>query len=417
MADIHVDQLTTQNFYQIPQIFFTRVEKTYDKKGELRFKTKHTSSYARMSNDAKIAYGALYNRCMLSIRSYQEGKIDYVDEDGSVFLVYTVEDLMDLLDKSKATVQKIKKELAENGLLREIKQGSNKPNRIYLQNVEASREVHEKYEALRKKKERKVKGKVKIVYEFNFRHIMTSDHLGNVIFKAETSLQNDDMNGQLKIDRPNLESGRIGSDLPDGQNLNRINIEKSKIDNIYDTNRYEGESSLSDLSISEAFKMGQHGFLSPTLVQKLSLFGKDAKILENKIYQSKRKVETDYKNLLANQEIYGEVWLQDLERELDKLIFKIKTGEVEGKIIQNIPAYFYKMMIHFWKMALLIEKEHGFLELSGQSEYARKFPEECPSVVAHYYPDKLSEIKLNHFLAELSKDTFGGTTKTGIKFI
>ena len=405
MADIHVDQLTTQNFYQIPQIFFTRVEKTYDKKGGLRFKTKHTSSYARMSNDAKIAYGALYNRCMLSIRSYQEGKIDYVDENGSVFLVYTVEDLMDLLDKSKATVQKIKKELAENGLLREVKQGSNKPNRIYLQNVEASREVHEKYEALRKKKERKVKGKVKIVYEFNFRHIMTSDHLGNVIFKAETSLQNDDMNGQLKIDRPNLESGRIGSDRPDGQNLNRINIEKSKIDNLYDTNRYENESPLSDLSISEAFKMGQHGFLSPQLVQKLSLFGKDAKILENKIYQAKRQVEKDYNNLLADQEIYGEVWLQDLERELDKLIFKIKTGEAEGKPIQNVPAYFYKMMIRFWKMALLIEKEQGFMEVSAQSEYARQYPAECPSLIAHYYPDKLSEIKLNHYLAELSKNT------------
>ena len=172
-----------------------------------------------------------------------------------------------------------------------------------------------------------------------------------------------------------------------------------------DTNRYDCESSLSDLSISEAFKMGQHGFLSPQLVQKLSLFGKDAKILENKIYQSKSKVETDYKNLLANQEIYGEVWLQDLERELDKLIFKIKTGEVEGKPIQNIPAYFYKMMIRFWKMALLIEKEHGFLEVSGQSEYAKKFPDECPSVIAHYYPDKLSETKLNHYLAELSKDT------------
>ncbi|MCW1010444.1 replication initiator protein A [Streptococcus anginosus] len=405
MADIHVDQLTTQNFYQIPQIFFTRVEKTYDKKGGLRFKTKHTSSYARMSNDAKIAYGALYNRCMLSIRSYQEGKIDYVDENGSVFLVYTVEDLMDLLDKSKATVQKIKKELAENGLLREVKQGSNKPNRIYLQNVEASREVHEKYEALRKKKERKVKGKVKIVYEFNFRHIMTLDHLGNVIFKAETSLQNDDMNGQLKIDRPNLESGRIGSDRPDGQNLNRINIEKSKIDNLYDTNRYKSESPLSDLSISEAFKMGQHGFLSPQLVQKLSLFGKDAKILENKIYQAKRQVEKNYNNLLADQEIYGEVWLQDLERELDKLIFKIKTGEAEEKPIQNVPAYFYKMMIRFWKMALLIEKEQGFMELSGQSEHARKFPDECPSLIAYYYPDKLSETKLNEYLAELSKNT------------
>lgn len=170
-----------------------------------------------------------------------------------------------------------------------------------------------------------------------------------------------------------------------------------------DTNRYEGESSLSDLSISEAFKMGQHGFLSPQLVQKLSLFGKDAKILENKIYQAKRQVEKNYNNLLADQEIYGEVWLQDLERELDKLIFKIKTGEAEGKSIQNVPAYFYKMMIRFWKMALLIEKENGFLELSGQSEHARKFPDECPSLIAYYYPDKLSETKLNSYLSELSK--------------
>ena len=63
------------------------------------------------------------------------------------------------------------------------------------------------------------------------------------------------------------------------------------------------------------------------------------------------------------------------------------------------------MMIHFWKMTLLIEKEQGFIELSGQSEYARKFPEECPSLIAYYYPDKLSEIKLTQYLAELSKDT------------
>ena len=69
-----------------------------------------------------------------------------------------------------------------------------------------------------------------------------------------------------------------------------INTEKSKTDNLYDTNRYEAESTLSDLSISEAFRIGQHGFLSPQLVQKLSLFGKDAKILENKIYQSNVKL-------------------------------------------------------------------------------------------------------------------------------
>ena len=194
-----------------------------------------------------------------------------------------------------------------------------------------------------------------------------------------------------------IRNQELGNTEPNNNNL----IKNDKRD--YDTNRYEGESSLSDLSISEAFRMGQHGFLSPQLVQKLSLFGKDAKILENKIYQAKRQVEKNYNNLLADQEIYGEVWLQDLERELDKLIFKIKTGEAEEKPIQNVPAYFYKMMIRFWKMALLIEKEQGFMELSGQSEHARKFSDECPSLIAYYYPDKLSETKLNSYLSELSK--------------
>ena len=253
MADITIDQLATLTFYQIPEIFFTRIQ--YNENGYVKL----TSSYTDLSSDAKLAYGALYNRCKLSISSFQKGNRDYVDENGAVFLIFTVSDLMLLLDKGKMKVTKIKKELQE------------------------------------------------------------------------------------------------------------------------------------------------HGFLSPQLVQKLSLFGKDAKILENKIYQSKRQVEKNYNNLLADQEIYGEVWLQDLERELDKLIFKIKTGEAEEKPIQNVPAYFYKMMIHFWKMALLIEKEHGFLEVSGQSEYARKFPDECPSLIAYYYPDKLSETKLNSYLSELSK--------------
>ena len=377
MADITIDQLATLTFYQIPEIFFTRIQ--YNENGYVKL----TSSYTDLSSDAKLAYGALYNRCKLSISSFQKGNRDYVDENGAVFLIFTVSDLMLLLDKGKMKVTKIKKELQEHGLLREVRQGLNKPNRLYLQLVDANLEIVEHYS---------IDGEL----------LKRIDAFGKVLYEKECDIE--------KTPKPlgnsgSPQNGRPQNGLQKVHKTDGINTEKSKTDNLYDTNRYEGESSLSDLSISEAFKMGQHGFLSPQLVQKLSLFGKDAKILENKIYQSKRQVEKNYNNLLADQEIYGEVWLQDLERELDKLIFKIKTGEAEEKPIQNVPAYFYKMMIRFWKMALLIEKEHSFLEVSGQSEYARKFPEECPSVVAHYYPDKLSEIKLNHFLAELSKDT------------
>ena len=369
MADITIDQLATLTFYQIPEIFFTRIQ--HNENGYVKL----TSSYTSLSSDAKLAYGALYNRCKLSISSFQKGNRDYVDENGAVFLIFTVSDLMLLLDKGKMKVTKIKKELQEHGLLREVRQGLNKPNRLYLQLVDANLEIVEHYSADGELLKR-VNAFGKVLYE-----------------KVPQSIGNSE----------SIKNGLPQNGLQNVHEADGINTERSQTESSYDTNRYEGESSLSDLSISEAFKMGQHGFLSPQLVQKLSLFGKDAKILENKIYQSKRKVETDYKNLLSNQEIYGEVWLQDLERELDKLIFKIKTGEAEGKPIQNVPAYFYKMMMRFWKMALLIEKEQGFMEVSGQSEHARKFPDECPSLIAYYYPDKLSETKLNSYLSELSK--------------
>ena len=375
MADITIDQLATLTFYQIPEIFFTRIQ--YNENGYVKL----TSSYTDLSSDAKLAYGALYNRCKLSISSFQKGNRDYVDENGAVFLIFTVSDLMLLLDKGKMKVTKIKKELQEHGLLREVRQGLNKPNRLYLQLVDANLEIVEHYS---------IDGEL----------LKRTDAFGKVLYEKECDIE--------KTPKPLGNSGSPQNGRPQNglQNVHKtdgINTEKSKTDNLYDTNRYEDESALSDLSISEAFKMGQHGFLSPQLVQKLSLFGKDAKILENKIYQAKRQVEKNYNNLLADQEIYGEVWLQDLERELDKLIFKIKTGEAEEKPIQNVPAYFYKMMIRFWKMALLIEKEQGFIEVSGQSEYARQYPAECPSLIAYYYPDKLSETKLNSYLSELSK--------------
>ena len=300
-------------------------------------------------------YAILKDRFELSLRN------NWIDKNGDVYLIYTITELQEILGYGNKKVIKLKKELQEYGLLEEVRQGLNKPNLLYLGNID--------YQAP-----------------------PTEENHSQPLKTAEMSKRHFQKNqGNVKITSQEMSK----------EHTNDTENNETELSN--DTNRYEGELSLSDLSISEAFKMGQHGFLSPQLVQKLSLFGKDAKILENKIYQAKRQVEKDYNNLLANQEIYGEVWLQDLERELDKLIFKIKTGEAEEKPIQNVPAYFYKMMIRFWKMALLIEKEHGFLEVSGQSEYARKFSDECPSLIAYYYPDKLSETKLNSYLSELSK--------------
>lgn len=179
MADITVDQIATQTFFQTPQLFFTMVEKRYDQNGQIRQKIKRTSRYAReLSSDSKLAYGPLFNRCQLSIQNYQEGDDSFVDKHGAIFLTYTVEDLMDLLGRSKPSVLKIKKELKAVGLLREVKQGANRPNRLYLQNVEASYQEYEYYDA-----ELITSGrdKGKVIYH----HVKTTNLTGEVIFQSE----------------------------------------------------------------------------------------------------------------------------------------------------------------------------------------------------------------------------------------
>ncbi|HGH7976379.1 replication initiator protein A [Streptococcus dysgalactiae] len=329
---------SSERFYRIPKIFV------------------ESPLYKPMSTDAKFTYAILKDRFELSLRN------NWIDKNGDVYLIYTVTELQKILGYGNKKVIKLKKELQEYGLLEEVRQGLNKPNLLYLGNVDyqdvSTEEIH---------------SKPSTAAEVSKRHFQKNQ-------------------GNVKMTRQKM-SKRHANDT-----------ENSETELSNDTNRYQDEIPLSTLSDSEAFQMGQHGFLSAQTIQRLSLFGKEAKLLENKIYQAKRQVEKDYSHLLQNQEmIYGEVWSQELEREVDKLIFKIKTGEHEGKPIKNIPGYFYKMMIRFWKMALLIEKEQGFIALSNQSNYAKQFPEECPSLISYYYPDKLSESKLEQYLLELSE--------------
>ncbi|SDB22460.1 Replication initiator protein A (RepA) N-terminus [Streptococcus henryi] len=387
VRDITIHQLETQKFHPVPQLFSRTIQKKWDKDHESYLEVHYVSPYCALSSDAKLSYGIFLNRCQLSIYSYQQGKRDYVDENGAVFMIFTVDELMKVLDKSKNTVLKIKKELTQLGLLREVRQGKNKPNRLYLQNVDATTQITEYYD------------------EDNVL-LKKVDYFGTILYEKEE----EETKGAKSLGT----SGSSFFELPEGgskngprevQNLNPSNTDKSKT-YYNDTNRYKDDPPLSQLSDSEAFKMGQHGFLSDLTIQRLSLFGKEAKGLENKIYQAKRQVEKECHYLLGKQEIiYGEIWSQELEREVEKLIFKVKTGEQEGKPIQNLPGYFYKMMLHFWKMALLIEKEQGFIALSNQSDYAKQFPEECPSLIGYYYPDKLSEAQLNQYLTMLRMET------------
>ena len=89
----------------------------------------HDSKYNQLSVTAKFMYGLLYDRLQLSLKN------KWYDAEGNVFQYYTNEQLMIDLSTSEKTIIKVKKELSSIGLLKEVRQGVNLPNRLYLSAV------------------------------------------------------------------------------------------------------------------------------------------------------------------------------------------------------------------------------------------------------------------------------------------
>ena len=92
----------------------------------------YDEKYKKLSNNAKLMYMLLFGRLELSIKN------GWHDRKGNAFQYYTNEQLMIDLNSSEKTIIKVKKELREVGLLEEIRQGNNLPNRIYISQVDGA---------------------------------------------------------------------------------------------------------------------------------------------------------------------------------------------------------------------------------------------------------------------------------------
>ena len=93
----------------------------------------YDEKYKTLSNNAKMLYMLLFDRLELSLKN------GWYDKEGNVFQYYTNEQLMiDLNCNSNNTIIKIKKELKDAGLMTEVRQGMNLPNRIYLEALNGS---------------------------------------------------------------------------------------------------------------------------------------------------------------------------------------------------------------------------------------------------------------------------------------
>lgn len=106
----HEEESEQFAFYRIPQVLFK------DEK------------FAKLSTDAKVLYGLFLNRVSLSKKNH------WIDEEGRVYVYYTLISIQEDLHCASQKALKLLKELESYGLIERVKQGLCKPDRIYVKN-------------------------------------------------------------------------------------------------------------------------------------------------------------------------------------------------------------------------------------------------------------------------------------------
>ena len=97
-------------FYRVPKLLF-EAERVRD-----------------ISTDAKLLYGLMLDRMQLSAKN------GWLDENGRVYIYYTVKQIMSALSCSNKTVTRLLNELESVNLISRRKSGFSKPDRIYVMN-------------------------------------------------------------------------------------------------------------------------------------------------------------------------------------------------------------------------------------------------------------------------------------------
>lgn len=114
----------SERFYRLPKALFTN------------------DFYKKMKPETKLAYAIFKDRFELSIQN------NWVDDQGDVYLLFSVKKMQEILGFSNKKVIAIKKELTEYELIEEERQGLNKANRIYVGAIKTENEVIHKAEPL-----------------------------------------------------------------------------------------------------------------------------------------------------------------------------------------------------------------------------------------------------------------------------
>lgn len=103
------------SFYRIPKALFTE------------------PNFRELSTDAKVLYVILLDRMSLSLKN------QWLDAQNKVYIIFTVEEIMDALNCANQKATRLMVELEKQaGLIERKRQGLGRPNLIYVKNFAAT---------------------------------------------------------------------------------------------------------------------------------------------------------------------------------------------------------------------------------------------------------------------------------------
>ena len=101
------------SFFRIPKLLFT------------------DEAFKDLSSDAKVLYGILLDRMSLSMKN------NWIDEENKVYIIFTIEEITDIMSCATQKATKILQELDDKkgiGLVEKKRLGLGKPNILYVKN-------------------------------------------------------------------------------------------------------------------------------------------------------------------------------------------------------------------------------------------------------------------------------------------
>ncbi|MDV7857130.1 replication initiator protein A [Enterococcus faecalis] len=303
-------EIYREKYYQMPKVFFTN------------------EMYKSLSNDAKIAYMLLKDRFDNSVKN------NWVDSEDNIYFIYTVAELMTLLNCREGKVSKIKKELEAVNLLKQkkgrVKKMNGKiettPNLLYL-------------------------GKPNVTSEDVFKINEEQNNVNPVIAKTAITEKVNDINENPVIAK--IANTEKVNDINENPVIAKIadNLFYTSYLDTLDTLDTKKEALQQQLLLDQFSEVQENTFLSKDSLKFIAAFSdtiQEAHEQVGTIIRAKTKVEKEY-----NVVLIGEDYQDEIDKCLRRVMHKIKTDST----VKSPKGLFYKSFYNLF-VECALEKEN-----------------------------------------------------------